>query len=378
MAKIPLRNLLSLIQKRFLQTTPTPASVPKAPPLKSALLLSKRLRVHQIPYPESSSSVLNCLKSYGFEDTHIAKLVSKRPEILHSRVDSKLKPKLEYLIQKGLTGKFLADLIVSNPLILLRSLDAHTKPSFEFLSAFLNTKEMLVALKRSCAWLLTFNLNAILRPNVDLLISEGISATRISRLLVIQPRVILQSHGRMVYAVKTVKEIGLEPKEPKFIDALRVICSFSKSNWEKKVKTFMSLGWSKEEVFNSLRKDPISLTCSEKKLRYLMDFYVNTMKLDAKTIIAYPKLLLYSVDRILARYEVFKVLESMKLIKEDKKVVWEIPLSEKEFLEKYITKNKDKVPGLLDMYQQALKRSKTTRTRGKNEKIDPKSPSLTL
>ncbi|XP_022764346.1 uncharacterized protein LOC111309597 [Durio zibethinus] len=217
---------------------------------------------------------------------------------------------------------------------------------------------MLVALKRSCAWLLTFNLNAILRPNVDLLISEGISATRISRLLVIQPRVILQSHGRMVYAVKTVKEIGLEPKEPKFIDALRVICSFSKSNWEKKVKTFMSLGWSKEEVFNSLRKDPISLTCSEKKLRYLMDFYVNTMKLDAKTIIAYPKLLLYSVDRILARYEVFKVLESMKLIKEDKKIVWEIPLSEKEFLEKYITKNKDKVPGLLDMYQQALKKNK--------------------
>ncbi|XWS08224.1 hypothetical protein CRYUN_Cryun41cG0061300 [Craigia yunnanensis] len=103
-----------------------------------------------------------------------------------------------------------------------------------------------------------------------------------------------------------------------------------------------------------------------------MDFFVNTMKLDAKTIIGYAKLLLFSVDkRISPRYKVLKVLESMKLIEEDKKIVWVINLSEKKFFEEYITKHRDKVPGLLDMYQRAGKQRKTTK--GKNEKFEPKS-----
>ncbi|XVE68461.1 hypothetical protein DITRI_Ditri09bG0070500 [Diplodiscus trichospermus] len=377
MAKIPHRNLLFLIQKRFLQTNPTlssSSSSSKQPPLKSALSVSKSLRTP----PKSSAkstSVVNCLKSYGFENTHIAKLVAKHPEILHCRVNTNLKPKLEYFFQKGFTGKILPDLIISNPVILCRSLNSCIKPSFEFLSPFLNVEGLLVALKRSASWLFTLNLNAALQPNVDLLINEGIPATRISKLLLLQPRVLLQSHDRMVYAVKTVKEIGLEPKEPRFIYALRVICSMSESNWKKKLEAFMSLGWSKEEVLNTFRKDPICLACSEKKLRYLMDFFVNTMKLDAKTIIAYPKLLLYSADkRILARYRVLKVLESMNLVKEDKKIVWVLTLSEKKFLEEYITKHRSKVPGLLHMYKHSVKKRITRK--GKNEKSDPKSASL--
>ncbi|XVF82577.1 hypothetical protein PTKIN_Ptkin16aG0061000 [Pterospermum kingtungense] len=393
MAKKPLRNLLFLIQNRFLQTNPIPSSSSsKTPSSKSALLPSKPLPIPGNTSPESES-VISCLKSYGFESTQITKLVQKRPEVLHCRVDAKLKPKLKYLIQKGFTGKLLPQLIVSNPLILFRSLDSHIKPSFELLSPFLAGEDLLVALKRSGSWLLTFNPNSILQPNVDLLISEGVTAERISKLLVVQPRVILQSHDRMIYAVKTVKEIGLNPKEPRFIHALRVICSMSKLNWEKKVEAFMSLGWTKEEVLTTFRKDPLCLACSEIKVRHMMNFFVNTMKLDPKTIIAYPKLLLYSVERITARYKVMKVLESMNLIKEDKKIVWLMTKSEKNFLEEYVAKNTDKVPDLLDIYHGAVKPRKTTKakiekfdskslfklrktTKANNEKSDPRSASL--
>ncbi|XVF82578.1 hypothetical protein PTKIN_Ptkin16aG0061100 [Pterospermum kingtungense] len=303
-----------------------------------------------------SAPVLNCLKSYGFDDSQIAKLVERRPGVLHCRVSSNLTPKFEYLIQKGFTGKLLPEFIVSNPLILFRSLGSSIKPCFEFLSPFLNGDELLVSIKRSSYWLLNFNLNTILQPNVDFLISEGVPARSISKLLVLQPRVIMQSHDRMVYAVKTLKEIGFEPKEPKFVHALRVICSMSKFNWEKKVEAFRSLGWSEEEVLNTFRKCPLCLAISEKKLRYLMDFYVNTMKLDSKIIIGYPKMLLFSLDkRISRRYKILKVLQSKKLINEDKKILWVLNLSERKFLEEYISKHSDKVPGLLDMYQRAAK-----------------------
>ncbi|KAB2063283.1 hypothetical protein ES319_A10G206700v1 [Gossypium barbadense] len=345
MAKIPLRNLLSLIQKRFLHTHPTLSSISKPRPSSSALPLSKRLIIPRDSAPESLSLFKN-LESFGFNTTQIATLVEKCPEIVHSRFNSKFKPRLEYLIEKGF------------------------KASLEFLSQFLKADEIPVAIRRSSSWLLTLNLNSIVRRNVELMISEGVAASRISKL------VILQSHARMVYAIKTIKEIGLEPAESRFIHALRVICSVSNANWKKKVEAFMSLGWSKEEIFITLRKYPLCLACSERKLRFLMDFYVNIMKLDAQTIKSYPKLLLFSADkRIVARYKVLKVLESMKLIKEDKKIVWIMTLSEHDFLEQYITKNKDKIPGLLDLYQQAKKR----KTSGdKSKTIDPVSASLTL
>ncbi|KAL4290397.1 hypothetical protein GQ457_14G020640 [Hibiscus cannabinus] len=370
MAKAPLRNLLSLIHKRFLQTNQTLSPIPKPRPL-----IPKRLK---IPQNAAAKSVpfFNFLKSYGFSDTQIAGVIKKCPQFLHSRFNKLLKPKLEFFIEKGFEGKLLPQLVALNPLVLSRTLESQIKPCLEFLSQFLKVDELLFAIKRS-SWLLTFNLNSVIRPNIELLMNEGVPAERISKLLVFQPRVILQSHARMVYAVKTVKEAGLESGQPRFIHALRVICSVSESNWKKKVKAFMSVGWTKEDVFSTLRKDPLCLACSERKLKYLMDFYVNTMKLDAKTIISYPKLILHSADRrILARYEALKVLESMKLIKEDKKIVWVLTLSEKKFMDEYITKNKDKVPGLLDMYQQAVKKRKTRKK--KKEATDPKSASLAL
>ncbi|KAL4289699.1 hypothetical protein GQ457_14G020620 [Hibiscus cannabinus] len=366
MAKAPLRNLLSLIHKRFLQTNPTLSPIPKPRPL-----IPKRLKIPQNAAAKSVS-FFNFLKSYGFSDTQIAEVVKQGPQFVHSRFNKSLKPKLEFFIEKGFEGKLLPQFVALNPLILSRSLESQIKPSLEFLSQFLKIDELLLAIKRSSSWLLTFNLNSVIRPNIELLMNEGVLADRISKLLVFQPRAILQSHARMVYAVKTVKEAGLDPGQPRFIHALRVICSVSESNWKKKVKAFMSVGWTKEDVFNTLRKDPLCLACSERKLKYLMDFYVNTMKLDAKTIISYPKLILHSADRrILARYEALKVLESMKLIKEDKKIVWVLTLSEKKFMDEYITKNKDKVPGLLDMYQQAVKKRK--RRKKKKEATDPKS-----
>lgn len=352
MAKILLRNLFFSNPKTLPLNQPNPFFCFKTPSfttLQASLSTSTQL--------PKSASVLNCLKSYGFEDTQIAKLVERRPEVLHCRVNSNLNPKFEYFVQKGLTGKLLPEFILSNPFILFRSLDSNIKPCFEFLSSFLNCEEVLVAIKRSYSWSSNFNVNAVLQPNVNYLISEGIPARSISKLLVLQPKVIMQSKERMVYAFETVKEKGIDPKEPSFVHALRAICSMSKSNWEKKVEAFRSLGWSGEDVLNTFRKCPLCLACSEKKLRCLMDFYVNTMKLDSKTIIRNPKLLLFSLDkRISTRYQVLKVLESKKLIKEDKKIVWVLNISEKKFLEEYITKHMDKVPSLLDMYQRAAKK----------------------
>ncbi|KAK8595397.1 hypothetical protein V6N13_016770 [Hibiscus sabdariffa] len=335
MAKAPLRNLLSLIHKRFLQTNPTLSPIPKPRPLNP-----KRLKIPQNAALESVP-FFNFLKSYGFSDTQIAEVVKQRPQFVHSRFNKSLKPKLEFFIEKGFEGKLLPQFVALNPLILSRSLESQIKPSLEFLSQFLKVDELLLAIKRSSSWLLTFNLNSVIRPNIELLMNEGVSADRISKLLVFQPRVILQSHAWFTPLKRLKKPVSIR-------------CNLG---------LYMLLG-----LF--VLKDPLCLACSERKLKYLMDFYVNTMKLDAKTIISYPKLILHSTDRrILARYEALKVLESMKLIREDKKIVWVLTLSEKKFMEGYITKNKDKVP-VSDLERVS---NKGKGEGGKNEAIDPES-----
>ena len=75
--------------------------------------------------------MLAFLKSHGFDNTHIAELIKKRPRILLSKVEDNLKPKIEFLTQNGLGGKLLADLIVLSPVIFRRGLSSHIKPTFQ-------------------------------------------------------------------------------------------------------------------------------------------------------------------------------------------------------------------------------------------------------
>lgn len=78
---------------------------------------------------------------------------------------------------------------------------------------------------------------------------------------------------------------------------------------------------------------------------------MNTLKLGKQAIIAKPQLLKFAFDRrIWPRYNVLKVLESEKLITGNKKTANFLLISKKKFIENYITKYADKVPGSLEIY----------------------------
>ncbi|KAJ9129240.1 hypothetical protein P3X46_033970 [Hevea brasiliensis] len=163
----------------------------------------------------------------------------------------------------------------------------------------------------------------------------------------------------MVYAVNAVKILGLQPTSRMFVHAVRVMLSMSESTWKKKIELMKSFGWSEEEILSALVREPVILACSEKKIKNVMDFCMNTVKLELHTIIAYPKFLLYAVDkRLRPRYGVLKVLQSKELINWNRKIEWVFVLSEKDFLKNYIDRYADEVPGLLEMYFSAGKAKK--------------------
>ncbi|GLT88653.1 hypothetical protein SLE2022_066690 [Rubroshorea leprosula] len=367
MANVFRKCLLSPMQKGYCTTSPIFSSLPRPPPFtiqsngyasESALSLSKNRQTNK-KGAQRSESLLNSLKAYGFNETHIKKLIKTNASVLQCRVETNFKPKLEWFIENGFTGTILTDLISLNPYIITWSLDFKLKPIFLLLKQFLDTNEKIVtAVKRSGCWLSN---NNTLEQNIQYLISEGVPVKRISYLLTAQPRAMLQSRYRIAYAVKTVKDSGLAPDAFRFIHLLRAVIQLTESKLKRKLEVFKSLGWSDEQLLNTIKNYPICLSYSEENLRSKMEFYLNTMKFEREAVIARPLLMTLSVDkRIRPRYEVMNILGSKKLVKDGLKMIWVMEISEERFLKMYVTKHVDKVPGLLDMYCSIINQRKKT------------------
>uniref|UniRef100_A0A7N0ZWJ8 Uncharacterized protein n=1 Tax=Kalanchoe fedtschenkoi TaxID=63787 RepID=A0A7N0ZWJ8_KALFE len=299
---------------------------------------------------ERCGSIITFFRERGFSDTQLQQLVEKRPELLTVRLDG-LRRKMQFLRDNRLWGSNLAGLLVLNPVILRRALENHLEPSLELLMKYLGTIERLeVALKRS-SWLLTCNLSQTMQPNIDLLISEGVSLKAIQFMMAKKPWAVLQKPESMARAIKDVMELGVRPSSPIFIHAVCVRVSLTEASWTAKFNVFRSLGWADEEIISAFVRDPLCLACSEKKIRAVTDFIVKTMKLNQAIIIAYPKLLMYSIEsRYKPRFFVLTKLKSKNLVKDDLKWQWVLTKSEKKFVENYIMKYREEVPDLMKTY----------------------------
>ena len=363
---------LFLIRKRFLATQSTSSSLSPSSsssstvdflvnscglPLKSALLASRKLKLDKKNL-RNPPFVLQFLKSHNFDETHISKLIEKRPEVLQSRVEGNLTPKFDFLVANGFVGKLLHDLIIHHTEIFKRALDSRIKPAFSLLKSILHSNEnVVVALKRSSR-LLSADLNVNAQPNIDFLRKEGVPADMVAKLIILNPGTILSKRDRMVYAMNAIKNLGLEPNNTMFVRALIVRLQMTETTWNKKIEVMKSLQWSEEEILGAFKRYPQILAMSEEKIRSAMDFYINTMELQRQIIIACPIFLGYSIDkRIRPRYNVIKVLESKELIKGDMKISTLLNTSEETFLINYVSRYVEEVPGLLELYKGTAKRT---------------------
>jgi mTERF domain-containing protein len=259
-----------------------------------------------------------------------------------------LKPKFEFFIENGFVGEILPELIVSNPDVLRRALDSRIIPCFELLKSVLGCSEKAASAFKRCS----VSMMSAMEPNIDLLIKEGVPVDRIAKLIMLQPRTIQQKHQRMVYAVKALKDLEIDSKTTVFIHALRVMLQMSESTWNKKVEVLKSLGWTEEEILQAFKRCPFCFTCSEEKIRSVVDFLVNTLKMELRTVIGRPEFLMLSVDkRIRPRYNVLKILESKKLVIGKKNMKQLLTMRENNFFQDYVIKYADKVPGLLEAYE---------------------------
>jgi mTERF domain-containing protein len=194
-----------------------------------------------------------------------------------------------------------------------------------------------------------------LKPNISMLISHGVPQSLALKLFFSRPNPLLMSTCRFSEIVSEVMKLGFDPNGPQFLIAIRYK-AMSKTLWDRKVEAYKSFGWSEDEIFSALKRQPLFMIVSEKKIKKSMGFFVNKLKMRPSLIPKNHILLRYSLEkRIIPRCSVLQLLISKRLIKEDTSLFQMLAMTENKFVEKLVCKYQNEVPDVVMAHQGKIK-----------------------
>ncbi|KAG2676127.1 hypothetical protein I3760_12G037400 [Carya illinoinensis] len=263
-------------------------------------------------------AVVEFFRAHGFSDKQITTLTMKLPQLYLYNAEKIFKPKLEFFKSLGLSDLEIAKLLSSRPHILTRSLEKQIIPCVQELRRVLGTDENVLEAIKACFPILESNMVHMLQPNIATLISHGVPQSLVLKVFFIRPSSLFICGNRFSEIVSGVMNLGFDPSCLKFLLATMSMSLNSKTTWEKKVEAFRSYGLSEDEIYAAFKRQPLCMRCSEKKIKKMMDFFVNELKMKPSSISNSPTLLMHSLEkRIIPRCSVMQVLMLKGLIKED-------------------------------------------------------------
>lgn len=317
-----------------------------------AEMLNKEHRVLE----SDAYATVEFFRNNGFSDSQIKSISVKRPQFYVHNLKKCIKPKLEFFKSLGFAELQMAKFLSSQPYILERSLENHIIPCIELLRRVLDTDENVLKAIRAGCLVLEYDIEKVLEPNIAILVNHGVPKSLVVKLMLIQPRTLLQSTARLNKIIDEVKKLGFDPTNLLFVLAIRSMAVMSKALWEKKLEAYMNFGLTKDEVYSAFRRQPMFMIVSEQKISKLMDCYVNKLSMEPLIISKHPYLLLFSLEkRILPRCSVLQLLMSNKVITEDFSLTYMFKMTEKQFIERIVKKYEHKVPKVVKAHQGKIK-----------------------
>lgn len=242
-----------------------------------------------------------------------------------------------------------------DPTVLSRSLENRIIPSYSFLKSVLHTNENFVAAITRSGWILHCNVEKNIVPNIEFLRGLRVPESRISFFVRTQPSSLVRRTDHFKEIIEKIMEMGFDPSKNNFLTAIHVFTGFNKSTWEQKSEVYRKWGWSEDEILSVFKRLPACMTASVSKIDRVMDFLVNKMGWDSSEVVACPLVIKYSLENwTKPRCLVVRELLSKGLIKKDFKLSYVIALSEKKFLDKFVTKYCTENPELLELYKEKV------------------------
>ncbi|CAN6561943.1 unnamed protein product [Malus baccata var. baccata] len=317
---------------------------------KGAISASKWFELQS---PERADSVLSFLRTHGFSEIQISKILRSCTQLLNSNPEKTLLPKLEFFRSNGVSMEGLGKLLANYPRILSVSLEKQIVPTYNFLRSMISEKNAVSVLSRGSWFIYSKNLV----PNLELLRESGMPPSCISLLLARQPTAFALKPKLLGEVVDRVAQMGFNMQTSTSVHAMCVLLlRFNDSNsvWNRSCEVYKRWGWSEDDVLSAFRRYPYCMNKSETKIASVMDFLVNKMGWPQTSIVKYPTVMGLSMEsRIIPRCSVVKVLVLKGLIKEIENVSLSSLLApaEKCFLDKFVFRYIDEVPQLLSVYE---------------------------
>lgn len=300
-------------------------------------------------------SVLNFFKDHGLTKPQITNLIKDRPALLLSNPQRSFYPKIEFLRKGGLSEGVITKIISSGSGFLLASLETRIIPSFNLLKSLLpDNRDVALAITNSCGIeILRKDPEKMVLPKIKILRDRGVPDSNISKLLVRGLGSLAkdnQCFDDMVNYV--VEEIGFDPSSKMFAHALAVVARTSRATRERKMDVYRSFGWSEDEIFSAIRKQPTCLGISEKKLKVQLDFFMNKLGWKPSWLVKAPHVLGLSLEkRIIPRLRVLQLLISKGLIENDIYIVYKLYMTDANFNMRFITMYEGECDELIKLKQ---------------------------
>ncbi|CAL0300031.1 unnamed protein product [Lupinus luteus] len=315
-----------------------------------ALKISKKIKLKNQDGP---NVVLDLLKNYGFSEKQLSILIKRLPSVLLSEPDKTLLPKLKFFQSIGMSEIDLPKIIIGNCSLLTLGLNNNIIPRYNIIRSLLRSDEEVVStLKHGPRYFHGYEVINDSVQNIEVLKQIGLPQGSISLLVTNFPSVVFMKHSRFNEAAEATKEMGFDPLKTNFVLALQVLAKMDKATWEAKLEAFQKWGWSRDICLVAFKKYPQYIIIGEKKMMKMLSFLVDNMGCSIEEIARCPWILNRNLEKtFIPRCAVVKVLKSRGLVKNDLHISTFLTLTEKKFLEKYVTRFQKYVPPLLDVYE---------------------------
>ncbi|CAL9771437.1 unnamed protein product [Musa acuminata subsp. burmannicoides] len=304
---------------------------------------------------EKPDSVLNFMRSQGFDGAAIRKVISMKPNYLCYNVETNLAPKFQFLRDLGLSESDIVDAILKNPAILRLDVHRSLVPKLEMWESLLGSRELVLKHLKKTTRFFFSSVEKTLHPNLKFLTDEcGIPEERVFLVLRSQPQLITNKPKSLRALVARADELGMPRQSRMFMWTVNILHRVSKERFEAKVEFMRSFGWSESEFSSAVRKNPTFLSISLDMMRRKMEFFINVVGYTPSFIASQPSILLYSLQkRVIPRFRVTEMLKLKGLWTGKYKFTSILVFTDTKFIEKFVLPHKENVPELLDILRVA-------------------------
>lgn len=302
--------------------------------------------------PDRPNAVVNFLWKQGFTQSQIANLVAKFPSVLVYDPEKSLLPKFEFLYRStGIAETDILEVVSKSPDLLKRSFKRRVEPVYNYVKGIIGAEKADDLLRRT-SWIFNLDLEGRLKPNVDYLKEVGVPQRFITFAFVNSTPIFFKDRVEFKRIGEEVKQMGFDPLKSTFILAMKARTGEGcVALWNQSIEVYSKWGWTQEDIRMAYTRHPGCMVISEKKISAALDFLVNNLGRESRSIARCPQVLFYSLKgRIVPRCSVAHLVSLEGLIDKDWSLTNVHSLVENKFLAKYVTRHIEKMPQLYDFY----------------------------